>query len=97
MVPASTLAYMLTQKGASLAEHAMAPASLKQDALSRQEATEAEFIQAVTMGWEEGPAQPNQAGEEEKMQDEEEVQDTGKSVWNSWLALVSTKKKISWF
>jgi hypothetical protein len=78
---------MLTQKGASLAEHAMAPASLKQDALSRHEATDAEFMHAVMTGWEEGPAQPNQAAEEEKMQDEDEVQDTGKSVGNkvSWL------------
>jgi hypothetical protein len=47
MVPSGILAYMLTQKGADEAVHAMAMGSLKHDELSRQLETEAELMHLV--------------------------------------------------
>jgi hypothetical protein len=47
---------MFTQKGAEEALQAMAPASLKQDASSRQEDSADEFMQRV-IGWQDDEAQ----------------------------------------
>jgi hypothetical protein len=97
MVASLILANMLTQKGAEDSEQAMALASLKQDASLRQEDTDSELTQRVMMAWEEVPEQPNQESEEEKMQDEAEVQDTGNSVGGSWLALfLCVRKYCGW-
>lgn len=75
------LANMLTHAGADDALQAMAPGSLKQEASLRHEETAEEAMQRV-IGAEEQEApeqQPNHLEEAEKMQEEEEVQDTGNS------------------